>query len=162
MPEATGSINRSNTICHYTRFFRFLESNCNGSNVGDPKMVELLHLFAENGLTSNRRYACTIKIQRPFRLPSLRTHRPTRHPIHHHGRPNFRLPHLRRRADDRPVCVTKSPTNPATPSRKGTYPPKRNTLNSRILRHNSPSPGRLPRFADASPPHHSRLTSLIP
>src|ERR1017187_4606273 len=51
MPEATGSINRSNTICHYTRFFRFLESNCNGSNVGDPKMVELLHLFAENGLT---------------------------------------------------------------------------------------------------------------
>src|ERR1039457_3055054 len=50
MPEATGSINRSNTICHYTRFFRFLESNCNGCNVGDPKMVELLHLFAENGL----------------------------------------------------------------------------------------------------------------
>src|ERR1035441_4996206 len=32
------------------RFFRFLESNCNGCNVGDPKMVELLHLFAENGL----------------------------------------------------------------------------------------------------------------
>src|ERR1017187_5739738 len=50
MPEATGKINRSNTICHYTRFFRFLESNCNGCNVGDPKMVELLHLFAENGL----------------------------------------------------------------------------------------------------------------
>src|ERR1039457_118422 len=53
MPEATGSINRSNTICHYTRFFRFLESNCNGCNVGDPKMVELLHLFAENGLGIN-------------------------------------------------------------------------------------------------------------
>src|ERR1035437_4087421 len=54
MPEATGSINRSNTICHYTRFFRFLESNCNGCNVGDPKMVELelLHLFAENGLVA--------------------------------------------------------------------------------------------------------------
>src|ERR1035437_3991652 len=44
----------SNTICHYTRFFRFLESNCNGCNVGDPKMVELelLHLFAENGLVA--------------------------------------------------------------------------------------------------------------
>src|ERR1017187_3038709 len=102
-------------------------------------------------LTSNRRYACTIKIQRPFRLPSLRTHRPTRHPIHHHGRPNSRLPHLRWRADDRPVCVTKSPAIPATPTRKGTYRPTRNTLNSRILRHNSPSPGRLPRFAEA--PH---------
>src|ERR1035441_10417851 len=50
MPERTVYINRSNTICHYTRFFRFLESNCNGCNVGDPKMVELLHLFAENGL----------------------------------------------------------------------------------------------------------------
>ena len=102
-------------------------------------------------LTSNRRYACTIKIQRPFRLPSLRTHRPTRHPIHHHGRPNSRLPHLRRRAEDRPVCVTKFSTNPATPSRKWTYPPTSITLNSRILRHNSPSPGRLPRFAEA--PH---------
>jgi hypothetical protein len=113
-------------------------------------------------LPSNRRYACTIKIQRPFRPPSLRTHRPTRHRIHHDGHPNSRLPHLRRRAEDRPVCVTKSPAIPATPSRKGTYPPTRNTLNSRILRHNSPSPGRFPRFAEASLPHHSRLTSLIP
>src|ERR1035437_9960684 len=40
-------------MCPYTRFFRLLESNCNGCNVGDPKMVELLHLFAENGLSSS-------------------------------------------------------------------------------------------------------------
>jgi hypothetical protein len=91
-------------------------------------------------LTSNRLYARTIKIQRPFRLPSLRTDRPTRHPIHHHGRPNSRQPHLRRRADDPPVCVTKSPTKPATQSRKGTYLHTSITLNSSILRHNSPSP----------------------
>src|ERR1017187_2832644 len=64
MPEATGYINRSNTICHYTRFFRFLESNCNGCNVGDPKMVELLHLFAENGLRQGRR-------QKPIVCPTL-------------------------------------------------------------------------------------------
>src|ERR1019366_7608715 len=102
-------------------------------------------------LTSNRRYACTIKIQRPFRLPSLPTHRPTRHPIHHHGCPDFRLPHLRRRTEDRPDCVTKLPAIPATPSRKMAYLRTRNTRNSRILRHNSPSPGRLPRFAEA--PH---------
>ena len=108
-------------------------------------------IFRAPMLPSNRRYAGTTKIPRPLRLPRLPAHCPTRPPLHHRGRPDFRLPHLRWRAEDRPVCVTKSRTIPATPSRKGTYPRTRNTLNSRILRHNSPSPGRLPRFAEA--PH---------
>ena len=55
MEEASESINRSNTICHYTGFSGFSEPNCNGCNVGDPKMVELLHLCAENGLTDGYR-----------------------------------------------------------------------------------------------------------
>ena len=50
MTEASELINRSNTICHYTRFPGFSDPNCNGCNGHDPKMVELLHLFAENGL----------------------------------------------------------------------------------------------------------------
>ena len=50
MTEALGLINGSDTICHYTWFSGFLEPNCNGCHVGDSKMVELLHLFAENGL----------------------------------------------------------------------------------------------------------------
>src|ERR1035437_3569774 len=72
MPEATGSINRSNTICHYTRFFRFLESNCNGCNVGDPKMVELLHLFAEDGLSPSlsRMRGPALRVLNPRRLPT--------------------------------------------------------------------------------------------
>ena len=52
MTEASELINRSNTICHYTRFSGFSEPNCNGCNVGVPKMGELLHLFAENGISS--------------------------------------------------------------------------------------------------------------
>src|SRR5271157_1705770 len=51
MPKASELINRSNTICHYKRFSEFSEPNCNGCNDGDSKMVELLHLFAENRLT---------------------------------------------------------------------------------------------------------------
>jgi len=50
MAEALELINGSKTICHYTRFSGFSEPNCNGCNVGNPKMVELLHLFAENRL----------------------------------------------------------------------------------------------------------------
>src|SRR5271157_1243132 len=50
MPKASELINRSNTICHYKRFSEFSEPNCNGCNDGDSKMVELLHLFAENRL----------------------------------------------------------------------------------------------------------------
>ena len=52
MAEVSEEINRSNTICHYTGFYGFSKPNCNGCNVGDPKMVELLHLCAENGLMS--------------------------------------------------------------------------------------------------------------
>src|ERR1039457_3272070 len=52
-------------------------------------------------------------------------------------------------------CVFLSPKNsppvPPTPSRKWTYQRTRNTPDSRILRHNSPSLGRFPRFAEA--PH---------
>ena len=114
-------------------------------------------------LTSNRRYAYTTKIPRPLRLPRLPAHHPTPRPLHHHVRPNLRLPHLRNRAQDRPVCVTKSPAIPATPSRTGAYQRTSNTLNSRILRHNFPSPApppsrgrprRLPPFGEA--PHISR------
>ena len=50
MPKASELINRSNTICHYKRFSGFSEPNCNGCNDGYSKMVELLHLFAENRL----------------------------------------------------------------------------------------------------------------
>src|ERR1019366_2215298 len=52
MAKASELINRSNTICHYKCFSGFSEPNCNGCNDGDSKMVELLHLFAENGLTA--------------------------------------------------------------------------------------------------------------
>src|ERR1035438_1470550 len=47
-------------------------------------------------LPSNRRYADTTKIPRPFRLPRLPTHRPTRRPLHRHGPPDFHLPTPRR------------------------------------------------------------------
>src|ERR1035441_9161668 len=50
MTEASELINGSNPICHYTRFSGFSKPNCNSCNVGDTKMVELLHLFAENRL----------------------------------------------------------------------------------------------------------------
>src|ERR1017187_1346671 len=50
MPKASELINRSNTICHYKRFSGFSEPNCNGCHDGYSKMVELLHLFAENRL----------------------------------------------------------------------------------------------------------------
>src|ERR1051326_9200267 len=50
MTEEPGLINRSNTICHYTHFPGFSDPNCNRCNSHEPKMVELLHLFAENGL----------------------------------------------------------------------------------------------------------------
>ena len=40
MTEVLVSIKRSNTICHYTHFSGFSESNCNGCHVGCPKMVE--------------------------------------------------------------------------------------------------------------------------
>jgi hypothetical protein len=50
MAKASELINRSNTICHYKRFSGFSKANCNACNVGAFKMVELLHLFAENGL----------------------------------------------------------------------------------------------------------------
>jgi hypothetical protein len=98
-------------------------------------------------LPSNRRYADTTRIPRPLRLPRLPGHSPTRRRRHH-----------RRRAEDRPVCVTKFPAIPATPSRKWAYLRTRNTLNFRNLRHNSPSTGppssrrrlgRLPQFAQA-------------
>jgi hypothetical protein len=110
-------------------------------------------------LPSNRRYAYTTKIPRPLQPPRLPAHRPTLRPLHLRGRPNFRLPHLRMRAEDRPVCVTKSPVVPATTSSKWTYQRTRNTLNFRILRHKSPSPdplpsrgrlARLPRFDETS------------
>src|ERR1019366_9398322 len=52
MAKESELINRSNTICHYKRFSGFLEPNCNGCNAGDSKMVEILHLFAESGLTA--------------------------------------------------------------------------------------------------------------
>src|ERR1019366_7472296 len=86
-------------------------------------------------LPSNRRYARTTKIRLPLRPPSPPAHRPARDPFSHRGRPILPQPHLRRRAEDRPVCVTKLPTNPATPSSTGTYPRTRNTLDSPILRH---------------------------
>jgi hypothetical protein len=50
MAKASEWINRPNTICHYKRFSGFSKANCNACNVGAFKMVELLHLFAENGL----------------------------------------------------------------------------------------------------------------
>jgi hypothetical protein len=50
MTEASELINGWDTICHYKRFFGFPEPNSNGCNAGVPKMVELLHLFAENRL----------------------------------------------------------------------------------------------------------------
>src|ERR1039458_7868096 len=100
-------------------------------------------------LPSNRRYADTTKIPQP-RL----SRRPTLPPLHHHGRSDSRLPHLRRRTEDRPVCVTKFLTIPATPSRKGTYLRTRNTLDSRVLRHNFPRPG--------PPPSRRRLCHFQP
>src|ERR1039458_5757860 len=57
-------MNRSIKICQCTHFFRFLESNCNGCNVGDPKMVELLHLFAENGLAAQRQHGTALDLAR--------------------------------------------------------------------------------------------------
>ena len=106
-----------------------------------PRESESLHAPM---LPSNRRYAYTTKIQLLLRPPRLPAHRPTRRPLHLRERPNFRLPHLRMRAEDRPVCVTISPVIPATTSSKWTYPCTRNTLNFRILRHRSPSPGPSP------------------
>ena len=122
--------------------------------VKDPK----IEILPAPMLPSNRRYAYTTKIPRPLQPPRLPAHRPTLRPLHLRGRPNFRLPHLRMRAEDRPVCVTKSPVVPATTSSKWTYQRTRNTLNFRILRHKSPSPdplpsrgrlARLPQFAQA-------------
>src|ERR1017187_567371 len=55
MAEVLELINGSKTICHYTRFSEFSEPNCNGCNVGNRKMVELLHLFAENRLATGKR-----------------------------------------------------------------------------------------------------------
>src|ERR1035441_8994100 len=52
MAEVSEEINRSNTICHYKRFPGFLRANCNACRVGFPKLVDLLRLFAEYGLTS--------------------------------------------------------------------------------------------------------------
>ena len=75
-------------------------------------------------------------------------------PFHHRGRPNFLLSHLRTRTQDPPVCVTKSLAIPATPSRNGAYLRTRNTLDSRVLRHNSPSPG--------PPPSRRRLCHFQP
>jgi hypothetical protein len=92
-------------------------------------------------LPSNRRYADITRIPRPFRHPRLPAHRPARRPFPHRGRPILPQSHLRRRAADRRDCVTKSPTIPATQSRKGTYPRTSNILDFRILRHNSPNPG---------------------
>src|ERR1039457_3361413 len=50
MTEVSDSINSLDTICHYKRFSGFLEPNCNGCRVGFYQMVDLLRLFAENGL----------------------------------------------------------------------------------------------------------------
>jgi hypothetical protein len=52
MTEVSEEINRSDTICHYKRFYGFLRANCNAYRVGFPKMVDLLRLFAEYGLTA--------------------------------------------------------------------------------------------------------------
>ena len=115
-------------------------------------------------LPSNRRYADTTKIPRPFRLPRLPTHRPTRRPLHRHGPPDFHLPHPRRRADDRHVCVTKSLAISATQSKTRTYPRTSNTLDFRILRHNSPS-RRRPRLVPgrhAHQPHRKLLRARYP
>jgi hypothetical protein len=60
MAEASEMFNRSNTICHYKRFSGFSESNCNGCNVEDSKMVELLHLLAENRLSTLRKAAVVV------------------------------------------------------------------------------------------------------
>jgi len=51
MTEVSEEINRSDTICHYKRFYGFLRANCNACRGGFPKMVDLLRLFAEYGLT---------------------------------------------------------------------------------------------------------------
>ena len=109
-------------------------------------------------LPSNRPHAHTTRIPRHLRFPRLPPHRPTRHPIH--------LPHLRRRADDPPVCVTKSLAIPATPSRRETYPRTSYTLDFRILRHNSPSRRRPCPVPDsrrhAHQPHRKLLRSRYP
>src|ERR1022692_1956698 len=52
---------------------------------------------------------------------------------------------------DRPVCVTKLSSLPATRSEKRAYPYTRNTPSSRSLRHNAPGPGR---FQAPSPVQH--------
>ena len=117
-------------------------------------------------LPSNRRYADTTKIPRPFRLPALPTHRPTRPSPSSPWAPDVHLPHLRRRADDRHVCVTKSLVISATPSKKWTYLRTSNTLDFRILRHNSPSRRRLRRVPDsgrhAHQPHRKLLRARYP
>jgi len=51
MAEVSEEINRSDTICHYKRFYGFLRANYNACRVGFLKMVDLLRLFAEYGLT---------------------------------------------------------------------------------------------------------------
>jgi hypothetical protein len=77
MAKASEWINRPNTICHYKRFSGFSKANCNACNVGAFKMVELLHLFAENGLVVcrapwSRRFACHAGI--PTGIPEERRH----------------------------------------------------------------------------------------
>jgi len=53
MAEVSEEINRSDTICHYKRFYGFLRANYNACRVGFLKMVDLLRLFAEYGLEHN-------------------------------------------------------------------------------------------------------------
>ena len=50
MTEGSALINRSATICHYTRFWRILRANSNGYNFTGSEIADLLRLFAENGL----------------------------------------------------------------------------------------------------------------
>ena len=50
MAELSEQIHRSTEICHYRRFSGFSRANCNACHAADPKISELLHLFAENGL----------------------------------------------------------------------------------------------------------------
>src|ERR1035438_931952 len=68
------------------------------------------------------------------------------------------------RADDRHVCVTKSLAISATQSNTRTYPRTSNTLDFRILRHNSPS-RRRPRLVPgrhAHQPHRKLLRARYP
>jgi len=68
MAEASEWINTSDTICHYKRFFGFSQPNYNGCHAGDSKMVELLHLFAENRLIHFFQYFAHISA--PGALPA--------------------------------------------------------------------------------------------